>query len=201
MPRFCSADISLVELRNSTLSSAMPCASISGAVKPSSHAIGELRRLIVDLRPSVLDDMGLAPALHWYADRLDDVMSTQVEVLEEDPRCRFSAPVETILFRIAQEGLSNVARHSQADHASVRLSCDLEQVYLTVEDDGVGFDPHDLILADDASHGWGLIGIQERVALIGGEFRVESTPGRGTRLRVALPVDPSLSLTLENRDD
>ncbi len=164
----------------------------------SSHAIDELRRLIVDLRPSVLDDMGLAPALHWYADRLDDVMPTQVVVMEEDPGCRFSAPVETILFRIAQEGLANVARHAQADHAAVRLSCDLEHVYLTIEDDGVGFDPHDLILADDASHGWGLIGIEERVSLIGGDFQVESTEGKGTRLHVTLPVDPALSLTLED---
>ena len=102
---------------------------------------------------------------------------------------RLPAPVETILFRIAQEGLNNVAHHAQAGRVAVRLRCDKVTTRLEIEDDGVGFDPAVALQADPAGPGWGLVGIQERVALAGGEFQIESTPGRGTTLRVAVPAN------------
>jgi signal transduction histidine kinase len=154
----------------------------------SSHAIDELRRLILNLRPSVLDDMGLVPAVRWYAEEMADRMETTVEVTADCMDRRLHGPVETILFRIAQEGLHNVANHAQAERAAVRLQYDVGTCNLEIEDDGVGFDAFEALQAAPTLPGWGLVGIQERVALAGGKFRIESAPGAGTTLRVSIPV-------------
>ena len=155
----------------------------------SDHAIGELRRLILDLRPSVLDDMGLVPAVRWYAKTMAERTKTEIEVTNRGIDCRLPDPVETILFRIAQEGLSNVIRHAQASRVVVRLQCDKVTTRLEIEDDGAGFDPTAALKIPPTRRGWGLVGIQERVALAGGEFEIESAPNQGTILRVAVPAN------------
>jgi len=153
----------------------------------SSHAIDELRRLILDLRPSVLDDMGLVPAVRWYAEAMADRMETTIDVTADCIDRRLPGPVETILFRIAQEGLNNVANHARAKRAAVRLQCDEGTCHLKIEDDGVGFDAFAALQATPALPGWGLVGIQERVALAGGKFWIESAPETGTTLHVTIP--------------
>jgi signal transduction histidine kinase len=155
----------------------------------SSHAIGELRRLIVDLRPTVLDDMGLVPAVRWYAEATMERTGLQIEVVNRGIDCRLPDAVETILFRTVQEGLNNVARHARAKQVVVRFHCDKVTTQLEIEDDGVGFDPAAGLKLHATRRGWGLVGIQERVALAGGEFEIESAPKQGTILRVALPAD------------
>jgi signal transduction histidine kinase len=153
----------------------------------SAHAIGELRRLIVNLRPSVLDDMGLVPAVHWYAQAVAERTGLDVQVSNRGIDCRLPDEVETTLFRISQEGLNNVARHAKATWVEVRMRCDRKTTQLEIEDDGVGFDPAAVSKDSADRRGWGLAGIRERIQLAGGEFEIESVPGQGTTLRVAVP--------------
>jgi two-component system sensor histidine kinase UhpB len=155
----------------------------------SSYAIEELRRLIMDLRPSVLDDIGLVPAVQWYAETVAERTGTAIEVTNQGIVCRLPDPVETILFRITQEGLNNVIRHAHAEQVAVRLRCDKVTTRLEIEDDGVGFDATDALKIPPGRRGWGLVGIQERVAQAGGEFEIDSEPGQGTTLRVAVPAN------------
>jgi signal transduction histidine kinase len=150
------------------------------------RALADVHRLILDLRPSVLDDLGLASAIRWYADRA--LSSRGVAV-----RCEFgelpplSAELETALFRICQEALSNVARHAQASHVLVELRAEGGRLCIDVEDDGVGFDQAAAARRERRPH-WGLLGIQERADLLGGSARFDSSPGAGTRVEVRIPL-------------
>jgi two-component system sensor histidine kinase UhpB len=100
---------------------------------------------------------------------------------------RLPAEVETILFRIVQEALSNVARHAQAAQVTVSLDQVENQVWLTVCDDGAGFDPAQLP-TDETGRGLGLVGMRERAALVGGTCQIESQPGQGTCVTASLPI-------------
>jgi signal transduction histidine kinase len=150
-------------------------------------AIGELSRLVADLRPSLLDDMGLQAALSWYADEINRRGSTQVELTIDGPPTRLPPEVEITLFRITQESLTNVVRHARATRARVELICDNRVAQLQVSDDGVGFDPAK-VLEGGTQLGWGLVGIRERVRMAGGECRIESALGEGTNLMVQIPL-------------
>ena len=154
----------------------------------SAHAIEEVRRMIHGLRPSLLDDMGLVPAVQWYAQQSVARTNTQVDIDATGIDCRLPDEVETILFRIAQEGLNNVARHARASHVRVRLACNGASTQLNIEDDGIGFDPTLARHPDANQPGWGLAGIQERVNLAGGQFSIDSSLGNGTRLQVTVPT-------------
>jgi signal transduction histidine kinase len=116
-------------------------------------------------------------------------LPAEVEVTAENLESRLPAPVETILFRIVQEGLSNVSRHAQASRVTVRLRGHPSMTELEIEDDGTGFDPTAAMHIQPTLPGWGLVGIQERVSLAGGQFRIDSSPGGGTKLSVLIPTD------------
>jgi len=155
----------------------------------TTRAIDDLRTLVADLRPLVLDDLGLAPAIRWYAsDRLEpEGIDVTVEADPDMPR--LPPPIETAVFRIAQEAVSNVLSHADAGQVRVRLSAGSE-LQLEIEDDGVGFDSMRPARPDGRQH-MGLFGIRERTAALGGEARVESTPGKGTRVSVTIPLGAS----------
>jgi signal transduction histidine kinase len=152
----------------------------------ANRALADVHRLILDLRPSVLDDLGLASAVRWYADRT--LAAREVAV-----RCEFgelpalTPELETALFRICQEALSNVARHAQASHVLVELRVEGPLLCIDVEDDGVGFDQAAVARREGRPH-WGLLGIQERADLLGGHARFDSAPGAGTRVEVRIPL-------------
>jgi two-component system sensor histidine kinase UhpB len=152
----------------------------------TSRTIDDLRSLVADLRPLVLDDLGLAPAIRWYAsDRLEpEGIDVTVEAEADLPR--LPAHIETAVFRIAQEAISNVLNHADAGQVRVRLSRGLG-LELEIEDDGVGFDST-LPVAPYGRQHMGLFGIRERAAALGGEARVESIPGEGTRVSVTIPL-------------
>ena len=154
----------------------------------SIRAITEMRQLVDDLRPPQLDDLGLVPALHWLADEWRERLHIEVRLQAEGQRRRLMPEVETILFRITQEGLTNIAKHARARHAGIRLTFDVDSVRLLVEDDGVGMVPEQINRHLTGHSGWGLAGIRERAALVGGTFDIDSAPGRGTRLTVHIPV-------------
>ncbi len=149
-----------------------------------SELIARTRELSLDLRPAMLDDLGLLPTLIWHIDRYQEQTGIQVSFtasgLEES---RFMAEVETAAFRIVQEALTNVARHAAVSQAVVQIWIEPPALYLLIEDHGVGFDA--TIASPESA---GLAGMQERVGLLGGTLTVDSTPGSGTRLLAMLPV-------------
>ena len=95
---------------------------------------------------------------------------------------------ETVLFRIAQEALTNIAKHANASHATVQLDIAPTKIHITITDDGCGFDSERVLQGDRPGSGWGLLGIQERTALLGGRYEIHSQPGRGTRIQVSVPL-------------
>jgi signal transduction histidine kinase len=159
----------------------------------STNALGELRQIISDLRPSQLDDLGLTAALQWYVQEFEKRHGIRSELILDGTRCRLAPEYETVLFRITQEALNNVIKHAGASCASVKLEVLPTQACVTIEDDGHGFDV-EKTLRNQQRAGWGLVGIQERALLLGGRAEIDSKPGRGTRVRVSVP------LTTEARD-
>jgi len=151
------------------------------------NALSELRHIIADLRPPQLDDLGLVAALEWYAQEFEKRYGIRTKFVLQGDRFRLTPDRETVLFRIAQEALTNVARHAAASQAQVRLEVGSGVATLAVEDNGRGFDAQEA-LGDEEPAGWGLLGIQERASLLGGECVVDSVPGRGTRVQVTVPV-------------
>ena len=145
-----------------------------------------LRLLVADLRPLVLDDLGLVPAIRWYAKNRLEPEGIDVEFEADPAQPRLAPAVEIALFRIAQEAISNIVRH--ADASLVRLSLSSNgQVTLVIEDDGAGFDEAAVVTSPRGEH-MGLFGIRERVAALGGSVEVASAAGRGTTLHVQLPA-------------
>ncbi len=154
----------------------------------STGALGELRRIIADLRPSQLDDLGLIPALRWYVQSFQPRWGINCEFRLIGEAVRLPADTETVIFRIVQEALSNVAHHAQAHGATVCLEIRPDAVVVTISDDGSGFDTAALLHSERARSGWGLLGIQERSRLLRGHCVIESTPGQGTTVRVHIPL-------------
>ena len=150
----------------------------------------ELHALAVRLRPRALDDFGLEAALQSYAEEWARQSGIAIDVHARGPSSRLAPSAESAVYRIVQEALTNVARHSGAAHAGVVLERRGRYIHVVVEDDGRGFDPEraELLLADQA-HGLGLLGMRERAALVGGTMDIESTPGRGTTVFVRFPID------------
>lgn len=153
------------------------------------HSLMELQRLISDLRPSHLDDLGLGAALRWYGGEIEKRLPIEVRVSVNEEKTELSTEVKTTLFRITQEALTNVIKHSGASTVKVNLDYSGEGVRLEVVDDGVGFDRSTMRAA--ARPSWGLIGIQERASLLGGTFEINSYPGQGTRVSVFIPYSSS----------
>ncbi len=151
-------------------------------------SVSELRNIMADLRPAQLDDLGLVPALRWYIQQYQTRQPGLSAVLLADRTLpRLPAQHETVLFRIAQEALTNVARHAQATEVTVTLSRTGDGIWLEISDNGQGFDTSAPPRHEPHS-GLGLVGMRERVALVRGELLVESEPGHGTRIVVKLPL-------------
>lgn len=139
----------------------------------------QIRDVMANLRPPVLDDYGLTAALNWYGARLSRLGEFQIEVEEEGVASGMSVSTENTLFRIAQEALNNVMKHAHAKNITIRVQ--YQPLRLEVIDDGIGFDPDNL---PDTELGWGLLTMNERAEAIGGQCRIESRPGQGTKVIV-----------------
>jgi signal transduction histidine kinase len=151
--------------------------------------IQEVRRLAWELRPAVLDNLGLSTALRRYAEEWSQRCGVGVDFHSSgfDDQ-RLPPPVETALYRVVQEALTNVLRHAHAQRVSVLLERHHDHVLAIVEDDGQGFDAEATMNAPDAQRRLGLLGMQERVALVEGTFEIESTPGGGATVFVRVPL-------------
>jgi signal transduction histidine kinase len=158
----------------------------------------QVRNLSLDLRPSLLDDLGLVAALRWYVDRQGQRTGIAAQFAFSAPSdatrpadLRLPAGLETACFRLVQEALTNVVRHSRARHVSVELRLEAQTLHLSVRDDGVGFDVSSALAAAGRGQSLGLLGMHERVALLHGQIAIVSAPGQGTEVRVTVPVPPS----------
>jgi signal transduction histidine kinase len=153
----------------------------------ATRTLEDVHRLIFDLRPSVLDDLGLESAIEWYADRSLRKKGISVRCEFDEIGVPLTPELETALFRICQEAMSNVARHAQATAALVEMGVADGSLRISVEDDGRGFDAGAPQPDDKRGH-WGLMGIRERAEILGGTARVESAVGKGTRVEVRIPL-------------
>jgi signal transduction histidine kinase len=152
--------------------------------------IERVRRLSLDLRPGMLDDLGLLPALLWYFDQYSS--RTGIEIAFHHTgiqKRRFPSPVEIAAYRITQEGLTNIARHAGVKSAVVNVIRRENVIHLEILDEGVGFESE---IVSKGSSTAGLSGMRERISMLGGELKVQSKPGKGTKLQVDLPLDTRL---------
>ncbi len=149
--------------------------------------IDNLSGLIAELRPAALDEIGLAPALRTLAERKSREGELEIDVLvrlRDGDDARLPHETESTLYRLVQEALNNVAKHSGASRAEALVEWSDDMVEVTVRDDGCGFEPAAV------NGGFGLIGMRERVMLAGGELQIDAAPGRGTTVSASIPLDP-----------
>jgi two-component system sensor histidine kinase UhpB len=140
-----------------------------------------------ELRPPVLDDYGIASAIRWYAEQFAERTGLPITVEGVDLSGHLDANVETALYRVTQEAVTNIVRHAQASKADINVTSDQKAVRIVISDDGIGFDP-DHIREPGSAGGWGHIGMRERIELIGGSLSIESARGRGTRVVMEVPL-------------
>lgn len=153
------------------------------------RTLEEVRKLALDLRPSALDDLGLAAALQWYTDDLARRTQIEVDFRSSGLETRLPDDVEVVVYRIVQEALTNVAKHSGASRVEVAISRENALVSASVVDDGRGFNLENV--RHSRERGLGLFGMQERVGLVGGAFQITSRPSRGTRVAISIPLESS----------
>ncbi len=147
----------------------------------------QLRRMSHELRPTILDDLGLAPALEFLAEGVS--ARSGVAVTIEAPNNRRLPPsVETALYRIVKEALTNVVRHAHASRARIEVGRKTRSVFCSIRDDGRGFDLSE-VLSRKGGRGLGLAGIGERLRTLGGSLDINSAPGKGTELLITIPVE------------
>jgi two-component system sensor histidine kinase UhpB len=156
--------------------------------KLASDILAELRKIVSGLRPTMLDDLGLIPAIRWYSRSVLEANGVQVRMTLPEETFELPSHLATTLFRIAQEGINNIMRHASAKTTDICLAFEPAGVHLQVQDDGQGFDPQRAAGEAISSQHLGLLGMQERAELVGGKVTVESVPGKGTRLQVFVPL-------------
>jgi signal transduction histidine kinase len=156
--------------------------------------LGTVRRITLDLRPLVLDKLGFIPALQWHIERLGRESSMRGQLVLDGEERELGRTVSVSLFRIFQECINNIVQHSEAAHVFVTIDYQATTVALTVEDDGKGFVRDEVAgpLRDGGARGLGLLGIEERARLLGGEVVIESAPGEGTTVHVTLPAQSAV---------
>lgn len=163
-------------------------ARLQSARDAASRALADVRRTSQDLRPTVLDDLGLGPALQWLSDDLSERSHVHATAVVRGTPQPLPAPAKLALFRIAQEALRNVERHADADHARVVLTFTHDGARMEMTDDGCGFRIPDEPGALARTGQLGVIGMRERAELVGGTLDLRSAPGAGTTVVVTLPL-------------
>ncbi|HRO71155.1 MAG TPA: PAS domain-containing sensor histidine kinase, partial [Chitinophagaceae bacterium] len=151
--------------------------------------IKTVRKIAADLRPGLLDDLGLGPAIEWHINEFEKRTGIEVEYEGLNEEIELSMAFKTGLFRIVQEALTNIAKYARARHVKVRLLREDEQLSLMVRDNGIGFDKEKVY----AKKTYGIVGMRERTAMMGGKYQLETTPGMGTTILVQVPLVPKMA--------
>lgn len=152
--------------------------------------LNQVRNLSLDLRPLILDDLGLVAALRWHVSRTSNLAGFGVHFEATLDPDALSSDLETVCFRVAQEAITNIVRHASATHVNVELTSKNDEVCLLIKDDGKGFDVEHAQSCALKGESLGLLGMKERVMLAGGCVEIESVPSFGTEVRVRLPLKP-----------
>lgn len=167
----------------------------------ASGILTELRKIVYGLRPTILDDLGLVPAIRWYARSVLETNGIQVRLSLPEEAVELSSHLSTTLFRIAQEAINNIMRHANASVAEISLFIEQGKVHLKVQDDGQGFNPGQAAGQAVPLQHLGLLGIKERATLVGGEVSIESVPGKGTCLQICVPLPLEVEYHEEHDSD
>jgi two-component system sensor histidine kinase UhpB len=154
-------------------------------------ALSNLRQIVYGLRPSILDDLGLIPAIRWYARSNLEKAGILVEISANGEVALLPSQLNSTLFRITQEAINNILRHSHAQNVKISLAHQEENIVLEVADDGQGFDPNSVKEEALQLHHIGILGMQERAELVGGRTKLFSEPGSGTRIVISVPCHPA----------
>ncbi len=160
-----------------------------------------IRNLSIDLRPSALDDLGLLPALRWYVKEYQKKCSIDVEFHATGFKERLPAEMETALYRIVQECLTNTAKHANANRVTITLKEETDRVYARITDDGEGFDYEALLKTPGQERGLGLAGMNERAVLLDGTLNIHSTSKQGTIIEVSIPLSSVRTLQPQKRNE
>jgi PAS domain S-box-containing protein len=155
--------------------------------------LDEVHKLIYELRPTLLDDLGLVAAARWLADNNLSAAGVCVTFKTAGKVKRLPSKLETTLFRVIQEAVNNIARHAHAAKADVSLNFKRGEIVVRIKDDGDGFDVEEAISSRDRPRGLGLLGMKERVELLKGALNIRSRPGNGTEIDITIPVNPEVS--------
>jgi signal transduction histidine kinase len=160
-------------------------ASLEAVIPITQKTIEEVRRIVKDLRPSILDDLGILATIAWFCREFQTVYSniqieTQIDITEND----IPLPLKTTIYRVLQEALNNVAKHSEADRVQLSVQKRADKIALRVKDNGRGFDLENTISLTPSQRGFGLASMRERAQLSGAHFEIKSEIGNGTIIRV-----------------
>jgi len=153
----------------------------------TADSLKELQRLMTDLRPSHLDDLGLSAALRWYAAKLQEHSSLAIRVDIHGEECDLDDAMKITVFRIVQESLNNIIKHSQATTVNIHLYFEEKQVRISAFDNGIGFDREQVQQRRTTRPSLGLAGMEERAALLNGTVNIQSRPGFGTEVEAVIP--------------
>ena len=162
----------------------------------TAQALEDVRRVALELRPKILDDLGLGAALAWRVDEVNALHGARASLQVGGGDARLPRDVELVFYRVAQEALTNAVRYAQADNIRLTVQHTADRLTLTVVDDGKGFDAPAALARP--GRGLGLLGMKERLALIGGDLTIESRLGAGTRLTASAPLAPGGAGMAEN---
>jgi signal transduction histidine kinase len=156
--------------------------------KKAIETIGSIRTLALELRPSVLDDLGLSKAVQWYAKDYLTKQGLTVNIEIAESKTKIPTYTETMLFRIIQEALTNIVKHAEASHVEVELQLVGSAGIIRIDDNGKGFDVKSSLTGETSWQNLGLHGMSERVTLLGGKFTINSTVGQGTIIDIEVPL-------------
>jgi signal transduction histidine kinase len=159
--------------------------------------VGKVQRITAKLRPNILDELGLIPAIEWQANEFQNVTGIQCSLSLPAEEVNLEEEKSTAIFRIFQEALTNVMRHSSAKIVSILLQTINNLMILKINDNGIGINNEQL----SASKSLGIIGMKERALLLGGEVIIEGTPGKGTEVKVEMPLTNILKQRVDDDND
>lgn len=181
-------DMSMLERKAKSTSGKFNGATVLGDIETMqgliAGTINKVRSLITELRPEVLDTLGLVPALEWQIEEFHKRTNLAFEFNTEVEELQLSKEHAVAVFRVFQESLTNVARHAQASKVTARIEKHAGTLWVEIADDGKGITTEDL----NAPGKFGLLGMRERALLFGGEVTITSTPGRGTTVKIKVPI-------------
>jgi signal transduction histidine kinase len=163
---------------------------IKESIELTDEALKQVRSLSLDLRPSMLDDLGLVPALRWYVDRQSQRTGIKAHVTAEPIDKRLSPHVEITCYRVTQEAITNIIRYAGIDvTVKVEVWTNKNELNLKISDNGNGFDVYAAVQKALRGKSMGILGMQERVELVGGILKINSKPGKGTVIHAVFPLD------------